>query len=163
MHCLSECRPCDCYWRSARLLCRLRAWSGGRPTTFTVQQTPSNLWHEYFHVFIQSFFERVAAGLGWFWHTNHFFVYLRSVNISVKHYKHERKEFWDSLLSVEFFFMVICSITGETGFTRAGSITSSAASGTCIINSWAVVCGVWLLSRAGEAAWTYCQVCAAVS
>lgn len=72
---------------------------------FTVQQTPSNLWHEYFYVFIQSFFERVAAGLGQFWHTNCFFVCLRSVNLCVKHYKHAYKEFWGSLLSLEFLFM----------------------------------------------------------
>lgn len=62
------------------------------------------IWHMAY-VFIQSFFERVAAGLGQFWQTNHFFVCLRSVNFSIKHYKHERKEFWSSLLSVEFLFM----------------------------------------------------------
>jgi len=46
-----------------------RALSDERPAGFTAQQTPSNLWHEYFYVFIQSFFERVAAGIGQFWHT----------------------------------------------------------------------------------------------
>lgn len=33
---------------------------------------PSDFWHEYFHVFIQSLFERVAAALGQFGDTNYF-------------------------------------------------------------------------------------------
>lgn len=58
-----------------------KALSGERPAAFTVLQTPSDLWHEYFYVFIQSFFERVAAGLGQFWHTNCFLYVLEVLMI----------------------------------------------------------------------------------
>lgn len=113
-----------------------------------MQQTPSNLWHEYFYVFIQSFFERVAAGLGQFWHTNHFLVCLRSVNLSVKHYKHEHMNFgihfyqWSSSSCPGS----VCHVTGETGFTRPGLITLQCCKWyTCLI-TYVLGCCVWCLA-----------------